>query len=144
MSESIEPIDDKLNIEDIDQPLYKYCLFYKFDISGHNVTQKQVIIQKFKSYISSIYIILFAIHTAICFIINKNGRIPLYYFDFIQYMGGITKFFYISAIIVCIMTVRIVYILNNSHNNHYDWLKIIEVLKGLNSLNRSKFMTNIL
>ena len=130
--------NENLIIEDIDQPLYKYCLFYRFDLSNKYVTKKQRVFQRIKSNILSIHIILFAIRNAICLLINKNGRIPLYYFDLFQYFGGIYKFIYVCAIISCIMTVKIVYILNNSNEKHYKWFKIIEILKGLDTFERNK------
>jgi len=91
------------------------------------------------SNILIVFLLLNIIRSAICFIISKNERLPLYYFDFLQYFNGITKFYYANSILCSILTLRIIHILNNSDLNDYKWLKIIEVLKGFESFNSIGF-----
>ena len=131
--------EENVIIEDIDQPLYKYCMFCRFDLSNKIVSHKQKVIQKLKLIILNIFITIFAIRCAVCLMIIKNERIPLYYFDIIQYFGGVSKIIYICAFIACVLSLSIIYILNNSHNTNYEWLKIIEVLKGLDSFESIEF-----
>ena len=62
---------------------------------------------------------------------NKNGRLPLYYLDIAQYVGGLTVYNYSGAILLGILGLRIIYIFNFSNKSEYEWLKLIKFIKGL-------------
>jgi hypothetical protein len=126
-------------IKDIDSPLYKYWLFYRFDIKNRFLTHKQKLNQRIKTNILCIYLFLTIVRYGICLIVCKNGKIPIYYLDIMQYFGGITEYFYLNAFFVSILCLRILYIFNHSNSDEYEWLNIIRVLCGLKSIYFFKF-----
>jgi hypothetical protein len=136
MSDSIEEYSI---IEDIDLPLYKYLFFYRFDIRNCFVSERQKFVQKLKSNILSVYLFICIIRYGINLKILKNKRIPAHYLDIIQYFGGIPEFIYLCTILALILTLAIVLIFNHSIDKEYEWLNIIRILKGLNSIDSLKF-----
>jgi hypothetical protein len=68
----------------------------------------------------------------------KNGRVPDYYFDVVQYIGGITEFFYAMGINSLILSLVVIILLNKKEINYFRWLDIIKVLKGIKNMNSIK------
>ncbi len=126
-------------IKDIDSPLYKYLLFYRFDIRNRFLTNKQKLYQRIKNNILCIYLFLSIVRYGIYLIVCKNGKIPIYYLDIIQYFGGITEYFYLNSFFFSILCLRILYIFNHSNSDEYEWLNIIRALCGLKSIYSFKF-----
>jgi hypothetical protein len=133
-----EFIDEDLVIKDIDSMLYKYLYFYRIDIKNYFVSDRQKLLQKIKSNILCIYFFICAIRYAILSIIFKTKGISLYYFDLIQFFGEFPQFYYLCAVFVSIFSFRILHIFNHNNNNDYEWLRIIKVLNGSQSLNSLK------
>jgi hypothetical protein len=132
-----ESIDEDLVIKDIDSPLYKYLFFYRIDINSCFVSDRQKLVQKIKSNIFSICLFIFIIRYGILLKIFKNKSI--YYLDILQYFGEFPQFYYLCAIFVLIFCFRILHIFNHSNSNDYEWLNIIKVLNGSQSLDSLKF-----
>jgi hypothetical protein len=112
-----QSIDEDLVIKDIDSPLYKYFYFYRIDIENCFVSDRQKFVQKIKSNILWIYFFICIIRYGILSIIIKNKRVPQYFFDLIQYFGGIPEFYCLCAIFASILSFRIVHIFNHSNSN---------------------------
>jgi len=64
----------------------------------------------------------------------ENGRLPNYYFDIVQYIGGVVEFVYVVAVINLISLLSILKIFNSTERINYRWLQIIKVLKGIQNL----------
>jgi len=133
-----QSIDEDLVIKDIDSPLYKYLYFYRIDIKNCFVSDRQKFVQKIKSIIFSIFLFIFAIRYIILSILFKKNRASLYHFDLVQYFGQFPEFYYLCEILLAILSFRIVHIFNHSNSNEYEWLKIIKVLNGSQSLDLLK------
>jgi hypothetical protein len=131
-------IDEDLIIKDIDSPLHKYFYFYRIDIKNSFLSDRQKFVQKIKSNILNIYLFICVIYYGILSLIIQNKRVPQYYFDFIQYFGEYPEFYYLCAIFGSIHGFRVLHIFNHSNSNDYEWLKIIKVLNGLQSLDSLK------
>jgi hypothetical protein len=131
-------IDEDLVIKDIDSPLYKYFYFYTIDIKNCFVSDRQKFVQKIKSNILWIYFFVCIIRYGILSIIIKNKRVPQYHFDLIQYFGEFPEFYYLITIFGSILCFGILYIFNHSNSNDYEWLNIIKVLNGSQSLDSLK------
>jgi hypothetical protein len=87
-----ESIDDNLIILDIDLPLYKYLFFYRFDIRNY-FSDRQKFVQKIKSNILSVFLIISIIRYGIELKILKNKKIPIYDLDIIEYFSEIVEYF---------------------------------------------------
>jgi hypothetical protein len=135
MSESIY---EDLVIKDIYSPLYKYLYSYRIDLRNSILSERQKLVQKIKSNISSIYLFICVIRYGILSIIFQDKGISLYYFDLIQFYGKFPEFYYLCAISVSILSFRILHIFNHSNGHEYEWLKIIQVLNGSQSLDSLK------
>jgi hypothetical protein len=133
-----QSIDEDLVIKDIDSPLYKYFYFYTIDIKNSFVSDRQKFVQKIKSNILWIYFFVCIIRYGVLSIIIKNKRVPQYYFDLIQYFSEFPEFYYLITIFGSILCFGILYIFNHSNSNEYEWLKIIKVLNGSQSLDSLK------
>ena len=129
---------DNLNnscvIENIDLPLYKYGLIHKQNINNFLVTDKQKKFQKFKSYALTAIFFVIIIRLLLHFKFYKNPNYPLFYFDPLNYFSGLTQFIYAIYLLGSVLSLRLIYIFNYSDESLYKWLDIIEVLKGLKSL----------
>jgi hypothetical protein len=123
-------VKDIFKIESIDKPLYKYGLIHKIDLNNYFNSDKERKIQKYKSFALCLLFIFFAFHYSLCLSNYKNKRVPNYYFDLIQYYGGITEYYYVNGIIGSVLSFSIVFIFNFSRDNEYEWLKVITALKG--------------
>jgi hypothetical protein len=53
-----QSIDEDLVIKDIDSPLYKYFYFYRIDIKNCFASDRQKFVQKIKSNILWIYLVM--------------------------------------------------------------------------------------
>jgi hypothetical protein len=131
-----ESIDEDLIIKDIDSPLYKYFYFYRIDIKNCFVSDRQKFVQKIKSNILWIYFFICVIRFAILSIISKNRSV--YYLDIIQYLGEFPEFYYLCVVFASILCIGILHIFNHSNSNDYEWLNIIKVLNGSQSLDLLK------
>jgi len=80
-------------INDIDLPLYKYGLMFRYDINNYFDTDIKKRKQNFKFYAVIIWILVNFLRISICLINVENGRVAKYYFDIIQYIGGLTEFY---------------------------------------------------
>jgi hypothetical protein len=87
-------IDPELIINDIDLPLYTYGFFHRQDLNNYFDTESKRQKQKTKSFIITSWKFFDVVRYALHFIYLKNGRVPLYFFDVIQFLGGITEYFY--------------------------------------------------
>ena len=125
-----EIINEELVIKDIDLALYKYGLIDKTIDYNLNIEVKTNRFQKYKKYFFKIWPIFDAIRYIIYLISYKNGKLPKYYFDCVQYMGGISQFYYSCAILYSILAISIIIIFNKSNANHYQWLNIVYAIKG--------------
>jgi hypothetical protein len=121
---------DILKIDSIDKPLYKYGLIHKIDLNNYFNCDKERKIQKYKSFALCLLFIFSAFHYSMCLSNYKNKRVPNYYFDLIQYYGGITEYYYANGIIGSVLAFSIVFIFNYGRDNEYEWLNIIRALKG--------------
>jgi len=126
--------DNHFIINDIDVALYKYGLIYKYDVNNYFDTELKKRKQKFKYQAISVWLIFCACRSLISFRNNKDGKLPIYYFDIIQYFGGIVQFFYLIGIIAVIMGFVILKLLNIDNSIHFGWLDIIQVLKGIQNI----------
>jgi hypothetical protein len=133
-----ESIDKDLVIKDIDSPLYKYFYFYRIDIKNCFVSDRQKFVQKIKSNIFGIFLFIFVIRYGILLILFKKNRASLYYFDLVQYLGEFPEFYYLGSLFISILCFRILHIFNHSNSNDYEWLKIIKVFNGSQSLDSLK------
>jgi len=120
-------------IEDIDFPLYKYGLIDRQNINKYFVSEKKNSNQRFKSNALIIFLILNLIKISLNSIAFNNEYYPIFYFDLIK-LVGLAQYFYAICLLVIILCLRIVYLFNYSDCKLYKWLKIIEVLKGLKSM----------
>jgi hypothetical protein len=118
-------------IPDIDEPLYKHGLIYKHDINNYFYDNKRKKKQRMKTLALTLWILFNIFRYSFYLIYNKNGRVPLYYFDFAQDIGGIAVLYYGGAIFFSIFGLRIIYLFNFSDSSHYGWLEIIKHIKGL-------------
>jgi hypothetical protein len=122
-------------IEDIDLPLYKYGLIHKQNINNYLVTNKQKKIQAIKSYASTAFMLLVIIRLLLQLRFYKNPNYPLFYYDLLYYLGGLTQFVYAMCLLGSVMTLRLLYLFNYSDESLYKWLDIIKVIKGLEDMN---------
>jgi hypothetical protein len=118
-------------IEDIDLPLYKYGLIHKQNINNYLLTNKQKKFKAFKSYASTAIMFLISIRLLIQLRFYKNPNYPLFYYDVLNHLGGLTQFVYIASFIGAVMTLRLVHLFNYSDQSLYKWLDIIKVIEGL-------------
>jgi len=121
-------------VEDIDLPLYRYGLIHKQDINNYYESEKNRKLQKFKSYTLSIWMFVCIIRWLFLLKYFQNPNYEIFFNDIIQNFGGIPEFNYMIALLTTILSFRIICIFNFSDSNHYQWLHIIEVLKGLKTL----------
>jgi hypothetical protein len=135
-----ESIDEDLVIKDIDSPLYKYFYFYRIDIKNCFVSDRQKFVQKIKSNILWIYFFVCIIRYGILLKTFKSRKV--YYFDIIQYFGEFPEFNYLLIIFGSIFCFRILHIFNHSNSNDYEWINIIKVLNGSQSLDSLKINNN--
>lgn len=126
-----------LTIPDIDKPLYKHGLIYKHDINNYFDDNKRKKKQHLKTLALTVWILLNIFRYSFYLIFNKKGRVPLYYFDVAQDIGGIAVYYYGGAILLSIFGLRIIYLFNFSDCSHYGWLEIIKHIKGLKVSNSS-------
>jgi hypothetical protein len=129
-----ENLNNSCVIENIDLPLYKYGLIHKQNINNYLVTDKQKKFQKFKSYALTAIFFFIIIRLLIHFKFYKNPNYPLFYYDLFNYFGGLTQFIYAICILGSVLSLRLIYLFNYSDESLYEWLDIIEVLKGLKSM----------
>jgi hypothetical protein len=120
-----------LTIPDIDKPLYKHGLIYKHDINNYFDDNKRKKKQRMKTLALSVWILFNIFRYSFYLMFNKNGRVPLYYFDVAQDVGGIAVYYYGGAILFGIFGLRIIYLFNFSDSSHFEWLEIIKHIKGL-------------
>jgi hypothetical protein len=121
-------------IEDIDLPLYKYGLIHKQNINNYLVTNKQKKFQAIKSYASTAIMLLVIIRLLLQLRLYKNPNYPLFYYDVLNYSGGLTQFVSAMGLFGSVMTLRLLYLFNYSDESLYEWMDIIKVLKGLKNM----------
>ena len=127
--------ENYLIIEDIDKPLYKYGMIYKQDINNYfSENEKLKLKQKLKCLSIAVFIVLNALKSAISIKLLKNGRIPDYCFDIIQHIGGIVTYVLIASFLIGLMTAGFNYRFNTGIESNMKWLQIINVLKGVSSV----------
>jgi hypothetical protein len=137
---SIEP---QLIINDIDLPLYTYGFFHRQDLNNYFDTESKRQNQKNKSLIITIWNFFNAVRYALHFKYLKNGRVPLYFFDVLQFIGGITEYFYGVAGLLSLLSFHILYLFNFSKSEYFQWLDIIKVLKGIQNMETIKIYDKI-
>jgi hypothetical protein len=138
-----ELFEPELIINDIDLPLYTYGFFHKQDLNNYFDTESKRQNQKNKCFIITIWQFMNVVRYALNFKYLKNGRVPLYFFDVIQYIGGITEYFYGMSSFVSLLTFRILYLFNFSKRDYFEWLDIIKVLKGIQNMETIKIYNKI-
>jgi len=119
--------DDHLHIDNIDSAIYKYGFIYRYDINNYFDTEDKKRKQKFKHQALRVWLMFCALRTLISLKNNKNGNLPIYYFDIVQYVGGIVQFCYLSVIIGAIMGFVLLKLFNIENSIHFQWLDIIQV-----------------
>jgi hypothetical protein len=102
------------------------------------VSDRQKFVQKIKSNIFSVILLSIVIRYVILLILFKKNRSYIYYFDIVQYFGEFPEFYYLCAMFVSTLSFIIFYIFNHSNINDYEWLQIIKVLNGSQSLDSLK------
>jgi hypothetical protein len=121
-------------IEDIDFPLYKYGLIHKQNINNYLVTNKQKKFQATKSYASTAIMLLVIVRLLLQLRFYKNPNNPLFYYDVLNYLGGLTQFTSAIGLFGALMTLRLIYLFNYSDESLYEWMDIIKVIKGLKNM----------
>jgi hypothetical protein len=129
-----ENLNNSSIIEDIDLPLYKYGLIYKQNIDNYLATNKQKILQQFKSYALTAILLIVSILLFIHLKFYKNPKDTIFYYDLFNYLGGLTEYTYAICLLGSLTSLRLIYLFNYSDESLYEWLDIIEVLKGLKSV----------
>jgi hypothetical protein len=129
-----ENLNNTSVIQDIDLPLYKFGLIHKQNINNYLVTNKQKKFQKFKPYASTVISFLIIIRLLLNLRLNKNPNYPLFYYDLLNYLGGLHQYLFAICFSGLLLSMRLIYLFNYSDENHYKWLDIIRVLKGLQSM----------
>ena len=128
---SINSVDQEFNISDIDSDLYDYGIVYNNKIYDLSQILPKTKYQKFKSYAKSIYLSLNIIkYFWHIYYKYKYGFIPIYHFDIVEKLGGITIYFYLSINFCLILCLRIIYLFNFKVKKEFSWLNVIEILKG--------------
>jgi hypothetical protein len=129
-----ENLNNSSVIEDIDLPLYKYGLIYKQNIDNYLATNKQKKFQKIKSYALTAIFLIVNILSFIRLKFYKNLKDTIFYYDLLNYFGGLTQYIYAICLLGSLISLRLIYLFNYSDESLYEWLDIIEVLKGLKSV----------
>jgi len=129
-----ESEDNDVAINDIDLAIYKYGIIYKSGINNHFDTELKKRKQKFKYQALNVWLMFCAFRTLICLKNNVNGKLPFYYFDIVQYLGGIAQFGYLGTAIGAILGFVILKLFNIENSIHFRWLDIIHVLKGIRNI----------
>jgi hypothetical protein len=129
-----DKIKAKSNNIDIDLMLYKYGILYQHDINHYLDDEKKRKRQKFKTWALSVWLVLNIIRIFLNLYYSKNGRIPKYFFDILQDVGGITVYYHTAALLATILSLRIVTIFNNNNKSYFDWFEIIRVLLGIKTI----------
>jgi hypothetical protein len=135
--------EPELIINDIDLPLYTYGFFHRQDLNNYFDTESKRQKQKNKCFIITIWKFFDVIRYALHFKYLKNGRVPFYFFDVIQFLGGITEYFYGIAGISSLLTFRILYLFNFSKSDYFEWLDVIKVVKGIQNMETIKIYDKI-
>jgi hypothetical protein len=128
-----ENLNNTSVVEDIDLPLYKYGLIHKQNINNYLVMDKHKKFQKFKSYALTAIFFVIIIRILLHFRFYKNPNYPLFYYDPLNYFGGLTQFIYAICLFGSVLSLRLIYLFNYSDESLYKWLDIVEALKGLKS-----------
>ena len=116
---------------DIENPLYKYWLFYRYDVNHRSVTNRQLFIQKCKVFAVIVLYLAHICHYVFCLYKSKPQiELPVYYFEILQYFGDMKEVMYIMDIFGSNLTIWFIIILNYSNTKHYKWLHIISALNG--------------
>ena len=116
------------NKKDLDYPLYKYWIFYKFD---DNLNTKQLLIQKLKVF--SIFIIILLNIFRYAFYLYQsepNKLLPMNHGDLLQYIMPNKEFGYILVNALQSMSLIFLIILNTSNKSDYKWFEIIDAFNG--------------
>jgi len=90
----LELNNEKSVIEDIDLPLYKYGLLFRYDINNYFDSDINRLKQKFKCYAINIWLLINILRVCVCLVNLENGSIPKYYYDLVQYIEGIPEFLF--------------------------------------------------
>ena len=120
---------------DIEEPLYKYCMFYRYDVNNRIVTKTQLFKQKCKAF--AVILLQMAHICRYLLYFNKikpNQNLPVYYFYIMQYFGAFKEFICIGTILCINITIWFIVILNNCSQNHYKWFDIIAAINGYKTL----------
>ena len=83
---------------------------------------------KIKLLSKLIFNTLFLAQNAILLFSAGDKELPIYYFSIIQHFGGITKFFYMIAILCSSVSIALQILFNNSTGRQYKWYEIIDVI----------------
>ena len=122
---------DELNELDIDYSLYKYWIFYRFDINNKRVNNKIIFKQKLKLYIMILLCLINIFRFSMCLYVSKsNKEVAWYYFDSFQYIGVNKEFVYIGVLFSLILATLLLIIMNFSPKNNYKWYEIIDAING--------------
>ena len=92
------------NIKDIDFPLYKYGLIHRIDLNNYFVSDRKRRIQKIKSKLIFIILLMNTIRYTFYIIVIKENNMNKRYLDITQYMGGIIKFTFGTALFGSILS----------------------------------------
>jgi hypothetical protein len=123
-------------IENIDKPLYKYGMIYKYDINKSSMNNmKFKFKRKIKCLAKTSFLAFNVLRFAIYIKLVNNDRLPDYCFDLIQEAGGLVIYFYLANMMVAIMTTGFNYHFNTGNESNMKWIEILKALKGITPLN---------
>jgi len=139
-----KPLDNELQIDDIDKALYDFGMMYRYDINNIGFDKYLMKARKLISLTFFIHELLSAIRFFIYIKLTDGKRVPDYCFDFIQEAGGFIIYFYFVALDVSLWALCFNYYLNTAKEQHLKWILILRVLKGLSPINDLKINNYIL
>lgn len=119
------------NMHDIDLPLYKYGLIYKFDLNNNNLSEKTKRVRKYKSYLICLIFIVHIINLSVGLLSFKFKSLSNYNFNIIQYFGGIPEFIYLLGILGSIHSLYNIFLFNFNQNNYIKWFDIVKDVKQI-------------
>jgi len=134
-----------LAITDIDRPLYKFGMIYKYDINNYYSSDRPAERrQKIKCFSIISFLVFTIIRLSLCLRLTNSGRVPEYLFDFVQEIGGLVIYFYIVDLNICIMSSGFSYYFCTEKDQNLKWIEIIKVLKGISAISELKIDDKII
>src|ERR1700743_2234395 len=113
----------------IEEPLFKYWMFYRYDVNNKIVTKTQLLIQKCKVFVAFLSQMLHICHYLICLYKSKTNEIlPDYYFEITQYLSEFKQIVFIVGILAANICIWFIITINTYDYREYKWFEIIHAL----------------